>query len=50
MLSINMEYRLQCDTCDFDRHVDENGRAYTLAKEHERDHGNQFVLMETVQD
>lgn len=50
MLFIAMEYHLSCDTCDFDRQIDENGWAYTLAKEHEEEHGNHFVLMQTIQD
>lgn len=50
MLPITMEYHLRCDTCDFDRHISDNGRPYTMAKEHERDHDNHFVLMEIIQD
>lgn len=50
MSTINMEYQLRCDTCDFNRYVVENGRAYMLAKEHESEYGNHFVLMETIQE
>lgn len=48
MLSINVEYLLDCDTCGFDRTVEDEQRAYGLAKEHETDYGDHFVLIETA--
>lgn len=48
MLPIGMEFRLECDTCGFDRTTDDELRAYGLAKEHEAEHGEHFVLIETT--
>lgn len=49
MLTNTVEYALACDTCDFVCMVDEQNRAYVLARDHEREHGSHFVLIETVQ-
>lgn len=46
-LPISMEYRLKCDTCGYDRRIDEERRAYGLAREHEAEHGEHFVLIQT---
>lgn len=43
-----MEYVLDCDSCGFDRIVDDDQRAYGLAKDHESEHGEHFVLIETT--
>lgn len=50
MSFIDIGYHLSCDTCDFYRHLVENGWAYTLAKGHEEEHGNHFVLLKTIQE
>lgn len=33
-----MAYELACDTCDFERSVDENWRAYGSARDHESEY------------
>ena len=42
-----MTYSLNCDTCDFVRTVDDEGNAYVLARDHEREHGAHFVMIES---
>lgn len=41
-----LPFALECDTCDFVRHVDDEVDAYTAAKDHESEHGDHFVYVE----
>lgn len=44
-----MGYALGCLDCGFEREVDDESRAYALARDHERDHGDHSVLITTVE-
>ena len=38
-----MQYRLACDSCEFDAETEGAGDAYTAARDHEADHPTHFV-------
>jgi hypothetical protein len=40
-----MAYLLDCDSCEFSQTVTEEPRTYAVAKEHEEDHPEHFVLI-----
>ncbi|MFB6097423.1 MAG: hypothetical protein ABEJ74_08550 [Haloferacaceae archaeon] len=44
-----MPYRLSCDTCDFERQVQDEPETYALAKDHEAAHTTHFVFISTVE-
>lgn len=43
-----MEYALNCDTCDYRETVGDENRAYSMARDHERERGSHFVVIETL--
>lgn len=49
MVIINMKYNLNCDSCDYEETAVVDERADALAKQHESEHGDHFVLIETTQ-
>lgn len=49
MVTVDMEYSLTCDSCDFSRTVEAEERAYGLARDHEAEQHRHFVLIESVQ-
>lgn len=49
MVSLDMEYRLDCDSCEFARYTDDIMEADNIARQHEVEHGDHFVIFETSQ-
>lgn len=45
-----MTFALKCDSCEFADTVEDEGRAYTLARDHEADETTHFVGIETVEE
>lgn len=44
MLLITMEYKVECDTCDFALITTEDWEADDTAKQHEAEHPDHFVM------
>lgn len=44
-----MVYQLSCDTCDFERRVENEPDSYAVAKDHEAEHTTHFVFISTVE-
>lgn len=41
-----MAHTLECDTCDFERTIDDEVDAHAAATEYESEHPDHFVVME----
>lgn len=48
MSCITMPYSLDCDSCGFTQTVDAEPETYVIARDHERDHPDHFVMIETT--